>query len=809
MKIDYKKQVLPHLIALFIFIFVASAYNSSEWQGKTLNSHDGVSYAGASKEARDYKEKGEQVLWNSTVFSGMPLFQTAYRVNENLIIKLETLRNVLPGAVKLIFGLMFGFYIALLFFEVDWRVAIVGSIGFGLATWFLLSLEASHNSKINSISYVAPMLGALYYAYRKKVLLGGVFVALFLSLNISANHFQITYYSIFFIFFILLFQFVASLKEKDLPNFFKRSFIILAFAILGVLPNVGHLWVTYDYAQETMRAGKSELTKPAGEVSGTGLDKDYAMRWSYGKMETFNLLIPGLYAGGYKLDQKSKTAKELATKGISKKEAARYAESIPMYYGTQPFTSGPNYLGVIFIFLFVLLFFIEKRVYKWAFLAIAIVATFFAWGGNFWTWNSIFFNNMPMFNKFRAPSMWLSMVAIAVAIGASLSLNKIFKKDYDKDQMIKSLKIVGGIFVGILLVFILFGSSMFDFNGSYDENLIKNGFPIDAVIEDRMSLLRMDAIRVLVFLAIAFVVIWMYVNDKLKNAKVLLIAIGLLTLVDMWGIGKRYYNEGDFKKVKNRDKLMVKTKADAQILNDKGYYRVFNSTVSSFNDNGTSYFHKSVGGYSPAKLFRYQDVIEQFLSQGVMPVFNMLNTKYFIQGKPGAEVANINNGALGAAWFVNNIDWASNADDEVAKMKTFDPSITAVIDERFKEGIANYQFSKDAGSKIELTNFHPDKMTYTTNNSADGYAVFSEIWYHGNKDWKAYIDGEEIKFERVNYLLRGLKIPKGTHEIVFDFHPKPHYLGTKISLFASIALLLIIVAVLFKELKGSIGKSEE
>lgn len=806
MKIDFKKQVLPHLIALLIFLFVASAYNSYEWQGKKLNSHDGVSYTGAAKEVQDYKEKGEKVLWNSRMFSGMPLFQTAYKVEENLVLKLEMLTTVFPIVVRYVFTLMFCFYIALLFFELDWRVAIVGALGFGLATWFLLSLEASHNSKINSIAYVAPMLGALYYAYRKKLILGSVFVALFLSLNISANHFQITYYAIFFIFFIILFQFISSLQDKELPSFFKRSFVILAFAILGVLPNVGHLWVTYDFATETMRGGKSELTKVT-ETNGTGLDKDYAMRWSYGKMETFNLLIPGLYAGGYKLDANSKTAKELASKGVSKKQAAQYAESIPMYYGTQPFTSGPNYLGVIFIFLFVLLFFIEKRIYKWAFLGIAIVATFFAWGGNFWAWNSVFFNNMPMFNKFRAPSMWLSMVTIAVALGASISLNKILKKEYDKDEMIKSLKIVGGVFGAILMIFILFGSSMFDFNGSYDQNLIQNGFPIDAVIADRMSLLRMDAIRVLVFLAIAFGVIWMYVNEKLKNAKILLLAIGLLTLVDMWGVGKRYFNEGDFKKVKNNSKLMVKTNADTQILKDNGYYRVFNSTVSSFNDNSTSYFHKSVGGYSPAKLFRYQDVIENFLSQGVMPVFNMLNTKYFIQGKPGAEVANLNNGALGAAWFVNTINWAANADDEVAKMKTFDPSTTAIIDNRFKtDELSAYSFSKDAGSKITLTNFHPDKMTYSSNNISDGYAVFSEIWYHGNIDWKAYIDGQEIKFERVNYLLRGLKIPKGTHEIVFEFHPKPHYVGSKISLFASIALFLILITVLVLELKAS--KSE-
>ena len=450
MKIDFKKHLLPFVSAFLIFLAVVSAYNIYEIQGKEIQSHDGVSYEGAAEEYNSYREKGQEILWSGSVFSGMPLFQTAYRVQENLIKTISYYKSFLPAASGLMFSLMIGFFIALMFFEVDWKVAIIGALGFGMSTWFLLSIEASHNTKIGTLAYVAPMLGALYFAYRKKLLLGAVFVAFFVSLIITSNHYQITYYSLFFIAIIVIAEFIFSIKNKDILGFFKKSVVILLFAVLGVLPNITELWSTYDYAAETMRSGQSELTKPEVQAS-TGLEKDYAMRWSYGKFETLNLLIPGLYAGGYHPDSNSKTVKALQGKGISKKQALEYAKNVPMYYGTQPFTSGPTYLVVVFFLLFGLLFFNEKSSLKWVLLASAIVAIFFAWGENFWSWNSVFFNHVPMFNKFRSPSMWLAITTVAVGIGAAKSLSNLITQDYDKAKMIKNLYYVAGALGGVIL----------------------------------------------------------------------------------------------------------------------------------------------------------------------------------------------------------------------------------------------------------------------------------------------------------------------------------------------------------------------
>ena len=805
MKIDFKQHILPHLIAIAIFFTVVSIYGSYEWQGKSLQSHDGVSYQGAAQEAKEYREeKGEQVLWNSRVFSGMPLFQMAYKVKENLVLEsTKFFRSFMPSTVGTMFMLMIGFYFALLLFRVDNKVAVIISLGFGLSTWLLLSIEASHNTKIMVLAFVAPMLGSLYFAYNRKLLLGSVLVSFLVGVSIGWNHYQITYYSIFFIFIFVLFEFIKAVKEKKAQEFFKKSFVILGFTILGVLPNTARLWATYEYAPETMRGGKSELTQV--ETESGGLDKDYAMRWSYGKAETFNLLVPGLYAGGYHPGENSNLVKELKRKGVNKKQALQYAKSVPMYYGTQPFTSGPTYIGIVFFLLFGLLFFTEKSFLKWVFLSTSIIAIFFAWGGNFWGWNSIFFNNFPLFSKFRAPSMWLSMVIVAVSLGAAKSLHNIYTGNYEEEKLTKGLYIIIGSLGAILLGFILFGSSMFDFNGPSDTQLLQGGFPVDAIIKDRIALLKSDSIRALILLLLASAIIFAFIKKKLSSINIFIFGLGALIIFDMWSVGKRYFNEDDFKKVSKNIGTIPVTKADKQILNDDSYFRVFNTTVSSFNDNSTSFRHHSVGGYTAVKLYRYQDLIDNFLTQGNMSVFNMMNTKYFIQGEAGKEVANLNNEANGAAWFVNEIVWAENADDEVAKMKDFNSKNTAVIDKRFKENYENYTI-KQAGSSnaIQLKEFHPDKMEYTTNNSADGYAVFSEIWYKGNKDWKAYIDGTEVSFERVNYLLRGLKIPAGNHEVVFEFKPKAHYIGKNISLVSSIVLLALMVFFVYREIRTEV-----
>ena len=407
-----------------------------------------------------------------------------------------------------------------------------------------------------------------------------------------------------------------------------------------------------------------------------------------------------------------------------------------------------------------------------------------------------------MYNKFRTPSMWLILTMIIVVLGAISSLKIILNKEASIEKIKKGLIYTGAILGGFSVLTWLFGGSFSSFEGSYDAQIAESGVDIDILIEDRIGLLKSDALRTIVIIGLMFGLIWMIIHEKLKNLSIIYACLAVIIVGDLWSVGKRYLNDEDFSKATSFEKSIRPTQADLQILEDKDYYRVFNQTVSTFNDNNTSYFHNSVGGYSAAKLIRYQDVIENHLNKGNMNAFNMLNTKYFIGGQPGQEMAQINPSACGPAWFVENIKWVKNADEEMEALSTFLPQTTVLIDERFKDNLKDFTPNNSSQNKITLTSFHPDKMVYATEANTDNFAVFSEIWYKGNEDWKAYIDGVETKFLRVNYLLRGLEIPGGTHEVVFEFHPKTYYVGSEITRYASIFFLLLVIAVLAAPLVG-------
>lgn len=790
-----QKGYVQHILAVIVLLVVSALYFFPEMQGKKLLSHDHISHVAAAKEIKDYKEKGETVLWASRVFSGMPAFQIAYTVDSNFLTWIHSLGKMFPRGTWLCLILMLGFYLCLSILEISFFLRILGSIIFSLSSWFMLSIEAGHATKMIAIAFVPPLIASIIISYKGKWLIGGILTAVFLGLAVVANHVQIVYYAIFFILAVIVVKFIQAYKEKTIPTFIKRSLILVGFALLGTLPNLTLLWTTYDYGKETIRGGKSELTKDVKQD--TGLDIDYAMQWSYGKMESLNMLIPGLYGSGAQLDEDSEVYQDLKRKGVPKNQLKNYLKGIPVYYGDQPFTTGPSYMGATAIFLFILFLLISKSNFRWILLSVTVLSIMFAWGKNFLVINELMFDYLPLYNKFRTPSMWLSLTIVTVSLGAIMALNEILTKKVDSEKLKKSLIYAGSSVGGIVLLFALFGSGMVDFDGAYDAQLAQNGMSIDLLIEDRISILKGDAFRSFILIAIAFGLLWMYNSNKFKNINLLKGIMALLLIGDLWTVGKRYLNEDDFKKAKSFEQSIQPSIADQQINSDKsGNYRVFNTTVSTFNDNNTSYFHHSVGGYSAVKLIRYQDLIERHLSKGNMKVFNMLNTKYFIVGQPGAEAVQTNPDALGNAWFVDNVSWAKNADDEMAQLNDFEPKTTAVIDERFKEKIGNYQSTSSASDKIELSNYHPDNMKYSSNASAEKLAVFSEIWYKGNEDWKAYIDGKETEFVRVNYLLRGLKIPAGQHEITFKFKPKTHYTGRVISLISSILLLILLVGVI-------------
>lgn len=804
---NLNKGIFQHLAAIAVLLVVAAVYFYPELQGKKILAHDSMSAVSASKQARDYQEKGETILWGNTVFSGMPLYQVAYSVKANLLKVFFELKQVLPLSIWIWFTLMLGFYISLSLLGYRSEIGVIGAITFGLSTWFLLSIEAGHATKILAIAFIPPLISSILITYKGKWLLGGILTSLFLGLAIMANHPQIVYYSLFLIGVLVVVKLMEAFKEKKLLVFIKRSLILIGFGLLGVLPNITLLWTTYDYSHETMRGGKSELVNENQKKS-TGLEIDYAMAWSYGKAESFNFLIPGLYAPGATLGKNSDTYEELAKKGVPKNQILDYLKGIPMYYGTQTTPSGPSYMGAGLLFLFVLMLFIYQGNFKWILLGTVLISMIFSWGNNFLVVNEFFFNHFPLYNKFRTPSMWLSLMMIAVSFGAMMALKVISEKEYNVKKIKKSLLYTGGILGGIALIVFLMGSSFLDFVGPYDTQLEQNGLPIDSIVQDRIDLTRNDALRTLFILALVFGTVWVIVFNKIKNIKLGIIALGIILIGDLWLVGKRFLNEDDFTKAKTYEKSIVATAADQQILTDKTLnYRVFNASVNSFNDNSSSYFHHSVGGYSAAKLYRYQDIIERHLAKGNMNVFNMLNTKYFITGKPGQEMAQQNLGALGSVWFVNEINWAKNANEEMEKLTNFNPLTTVVIDERYKNYLQSFNFENDSTGNIALVNFNPDKMTYSSEANVDKFAVFSEIWYKGNVDWKAFVDGKETEFIRVNYLLRGLKVPKGKHEIIFKFHPDSHYIGSKISLVSSSLILvmilgLVVLIILKKPLPG-------
>ncbi|MGB0887317.1 MAG: YfhO family protein [Vicingaceae bacterium] len=795
----FLKKSLKHIGAIALITILSVSYFFPEFQGKKIPSHDGISAVAASKESRDFKEKGETILWSTRIFSGMPLFQIAYAVNSNFVRKAEIYRNVFGVNTNMMIALMLGMYICLSLFGIRYEISLIGAIGFGLSTWFLLSIEASHSTKIFTISYIPPLIASIYYAYRKQLLLGGILTSFFLCLAIAANHVQIVYFSIFFITILVVFELIYNLKNKTVTAFIKKSAILIAFGILGVLPNTTLLWTTYDFGEETIRAGKSELTKEGNLPKSSGLDMDYSFRWSYGKAESFNFLIPNYGGAGLTLDEKSATFNELRKSGMPKTQTLNTLKQIYNYYAGADGNTGPTYLGAVLLFLFLLLFFIEKSKIKWMLLSVVILSLVFSWGKNGailgLNINEFFFNHFPFYNKFRTPSMWLSMAIICITIGAMFTLKNLFEEKYEPAKLKKGLYTVSG-FLGLILLYFFFLSSGMDFTGLADANLTQAGFPIDTIIQDRIDAVKSDVLRSFVFILLAFATIWLMLSKKFKSATLPLIIFGSLILTDMWGVGKRYMNEDDFARHKNYDNMVPTISSNTQIKNDTTpSYRVFNVTGSSgpFNDAVTSYHHKSIGGYTAAKLYRYQDLIEHHLSKNNINVVNMLNTKYFITGNPGQEAAQQNPGALGNCWFINEIKWAKNADEEIAALTDFNPANTVIIDERFKSKVVDLKINPNTQNKIELSSFHPDKMIYTSNNKGAQFAVFSEIWYKGNEDWKVTIDGKETEMIRVNYLLRGLVVPDGKHTIEFIFHPKAHYTGNIITATSSILLIVILL----------------
>lgn len=806
-KIDFAK-LTPHLVAIVIMVIITFAYFHPLLEGKKLFQSDITHWKGMSKEILDYRAStGKEALWTNSMFGGMPAYQISVKHHSNFIAFFDKVFTLnLPHPAGLVFLYFIGFYILLVSLRVNPWLAIGGALAYAFSSYFLIIIEAGHNSKAHAIGYMAPVIAGILMTFRGKIYLGSLLTALFLSLELKANHLQITYYLMLIVLLLGICVFIDSLKNKKIKEFIKASGFLIVAAILALATNITNLWSTWEYGKDTIR-GKTELTTEK-ENRTSGLDKDYATQWSYGIAETYTLMIPNAKGGA----SDALGNNEKAMRGIDPQIANNIAGQ-NHYWGDQPFTSGPVYVGAIIVFLFILGLFVTKGNTRWWLLAVVVLSILLSWGKNFMPLTDFFLHYVPGYNKFRAVSMILVMANFAIPLLAILGLQAIFD---NKDILLKNRKplwISLGITGGLTLLFYILPDTFFSFLSQSEIAAIDQqrqtldssqlqGF--DQIVSNlkaaRINIFKADALRSLLLILAAAALVYTWLNTKLNKAYIYA-GFALLVVIDMIPVASRYLNKDDFQSRSLVANPYKPTEADQLILKDTDpNFRVFNLTVSTFQDASTSYFHKSIGGYHGAKLRRYQEIIDHHIVKNNMNVLNMLNTKYFIiPGQDRRPEIQINFDALGNAWFVSEIKTVDNADQEINALTDFNPAVTAVVDKRFNNLIGNFKPAVDSTSSIKLTKYAPNKLNYTYQSNIDQLAVFSEIYY--DKGWKAFIDNKPAPHFRVNYILRGMIVPAGNHEIEFRFEPAVYYTGNIIASVSSIILLLLAAFYIFTEVK--------
>ena len=799
------KNYISHVVILGAFAIISVLFFYPVLQGKALFQGDIANFRGMSQEIKTFREtNNEEPLWTNAMFGGMPAYQISTLYPSNLVYRFDKLLlGLLPQPANYVFLLMVGFFLAGLMVGANVWVSATLAIAFGFSSYSIIVIEAGHNSKVHAIAYFAPVLGAIIMTYNGRFLLGAALTALFLSLEIATNHLQITYYLLLTVLLLGLVKCIDMIVNGKIADFSKGTGVLIIAAALAVLPNITSLMATYEYGQYTMR-GKSDLKK-AAEKS-TGLDKDYALGWSYGVAETGTILIPNFRGGASQQDVgvKSEVGKALKENGQPTSMVKQFTKSVPTYWGDQPFTSGPVYFGAAIIFLFVLGLLTLGTTDRWWILAATLLSIMLSWGKNWPPLTNLFFDYFPGYNKFRAVSMMLVIAQVVVPFLALLVVKKMTdsKPKFEdwKPKLLLSLYITAGL----CLFFTLLPGALFSFDSPNDDQL-KGSFPdwlLDAIITERENLLRWDAFRSLIIIGAAFGLLWFYTKEKISEV-VLLGAFAVLFIFDLGGVDKRYVNGDSFVQKSRVEKPYQPTEADEFILQDKDpNFRVLNLSVNTFNDASTSYFHKSIGGYHGAKLKRYQELIDSCISRNNMGVLNMLNTKYVIikDKASGGLRPQLNPEACGNAWFVKEIKLVANADAELnALSDSFNPLKTAIIDELFKDKVSNWKPNQDSTASIKLTEYKPNNLKYEYSTNVENLAVFSEIYY--DKGWNAYVDGVLTPHFRANYVLRSMVLPAGKHTIEFKFEPNVYKTGEQIALAASILLLLVIGGSVFFEFR--------
>ena len=822
-----KPKVWHYIIAILAFAVISWVYFYPVMQGKRVKQHDMEMHKGMAQELTQYREStGETALWTNSAFSGMPAWNISAPQKTNLFQYVHKVLSIgLPSPLGSVFISMLGFFILLLVLDVGVWVSALGAIAYGFTSYLYIIIGAGHNAKAVAMAYMAPVIAGVLLTYKGKYLWGLVLTAIAASLELYANHLQITYYLVLILVVIVIAEFISDIRQKKLLHFVKASLMLVLVAVISVLTFSTKLYANYEFGKETTR-GKPVLT--SNEANQTkGLERDYITQWSYGKGETWSLMIPNAKGGASAYIGKQNPVLE--------KVDGRFKESIAQsnaYWGDQPGTSGPVYVGAIVVFLFVLGALTVKGRLKWALLIATLLSILLSWGKNFMGFTNFFLDYIPGYDKFRAVSMTLVIAEVTMPLLGFLGLAEMVKSPENAKKNMTKFFIALGVTAGFCLLFYVMPKTFFNFLSQEEAKQFasmsagKDGAiyaQFASQLEDvRVAIFRKDALRSLIFIILTAVPLFLYVKGKLKAVPAFVILAALI-LVDMFPIDKRYLNNDNFIDKAKFDKPFVASPASQYILNDKALsYRVADITRDMFNDASTCYFHKSIGGYSGAKLRRYQDVITQYLGPGLnqlrsaktaedmsrqlsqQEVLNMLNTKYIIFNPQSQPFEN--QFAFGNAWMVNDVKMANTPNEEFNALATTDMLHTAIIGKEFEQQVKGYK-AKDMEGSITMTDYKPNQLTYTFSANEDKLVVFSEIWT--SKGWTMLIDGQESPLLRANYLLRAAMIPAGRHEIMMFYEPKVWKVGGTISLISSLAILLAAVGAVIFSLKKQKASTKE
>ena len=813
-----KKYLLDVLAIVFFAIISFVYFMPADIDGRILYQHDASAGRGAGQEAAEYYQKtGHRTRWTNATFSGMPTYQTSpsYTSTDALSVAEKVYHLGLPENVWYVFAYLLGFYILLRAFDFRQELAVLGSIIWAFSSYFFIIIAAGHIWKVMALAYLPPMIAGVVMAYRGKYLWGFIVTAIFSAFEVNANHVQMTYYYLFIILFMIIAFLVDAIRQGKMAHFAKATLICAAGAAIGICINLSNLYHTWQYGQESMR-GKSELVKKnSANQTNSGLDRDYITQWSYGIGETWTLLIPNAKGGASVPLSQNKIAMEKADPNYM-----QIYQQLGQYWGEQPGTSGPVYVGAFVLMLFILGLFIVKGPMKWALLAATILSILLSWGRNFMPFTNFFLDYIPMYSKFRTVASILVIAEFTIPLLAMMALKKVVDEPELLTKKVKFLYVSFALTAGFCLLFALMPTVFFsDFVSSSELAAMKN-IPaeyLNPMLENlrkmREAIFTADCWRSFWIIVIGTFFLLLYKAKKLK-ASVMIGAVAILCLVDMWQVNKRYLNDDMFVEKSQRDLPQPMTATDKQILQDKSLdYRVLNLASNTFNENETSYYHKSIGGYHAAKLRRYQEMIEAYISpemqkmmpaisqaggdmtkvagDSLFPVINMLNAKYFILPLQGGNTVPLRNPyAFGNAWFVDKVTYVDNANEEIAKVGKINLHHEAVADAKFKEQLGE-STTQDSSADVKITAYEPNQLNYEVTSDKGGIVVFSEIYYPG---WTATVDGQPTELGRVNYILRALKVKPGTHKVVLSFFPKSI---DRTETIAYLSYVILVLAVLF------------